>query len=228
MASGLGPEEWAGCPLGAQGTSPGIGSQDNMGCGSAARPHPCVEPASAILLCGILAGGSQSQRPRCVQCPGLCGRLNKGSIRVGPPPPPSAAGLLACRKSCWQPTKLPAHAHPERQADKEGGREAGDEQQVACGLRELLTQGGLRLLQQQVTGGKMVFPAFLRPPHIPGPPHLWLLPTTLQQRLVPWPPLLTDGSGLPPSSTAASSLPPMFLRACPGRFFHTLCVLPPL
>lgn len=123
MASGLGPEEWAGCPLGAQGTSPGIGSQDNMGCGSAARPHPCVEPASAILLCGILAGGSQSQRPRCVQCPGLCGRLNKGSIRAGPPPPLQRLGCWpAGRAAGSRPSSLRMPTQSARQTKRVGER----------------------------------------------------------------------------------------------------------
>lgn len=49
---------------------------------SVARLQQCVGPASAIILCGILAGSSQSQGPCCVQCPGLCGRLHKGSIRA--------------------------------------------------------------------------------------------------------------------------------------------------
>lgn len=93
-------------------------SQDNAGYRSVAGQQQRVGPASAILLCGILAGSSQSQRPRCVQCPGLCGRFNKGSIRassllsrqqeevlaVGQPPracPPRAPGRQRGRGRSW-------------------------------------------------------------------------------------------------------------------------------
>lgn len=43
-------------------------------------------------FCGPLAGSSQSQRPHCAQCLGLCGRLQKGSIK-GLFSPVVAAGL---------------------------------------------------------------------------------------------------------------------------------------
>lgn len=65
-----------------------------------------------------------------------------GSTKAQLGPVPSLSGLPAGRKNCWQWASLPAHAHPELQADKGVEGRLGKNTQAACGLLEPLTQGG--------------------------------------------------------------------------------------
>lgn len=71
---------------------------------------------------GFWLGVHRVRDPAVFCARGSVGGLTKAQLG----PVPSCRGS---RKNCWQWASLPAHAHPERQADKGGGGEAGDEQQ---------------------------------------------------------------------------------------------------
>lgn len=138
-----------------------------------------------------------------------------GSTKAQLGPAPSLSWLPACRKNCWQWASLPAHAHPERQADKGVEERLGTSSQAACGLPELLIQGRLRLLQWQVAheeGGASppcVICHF--PPKAPRPHGHTSFRSLLKHAAGVWPTghhLLIESSGLLPTSVAAPSMPP--------------------
>lgn len=87
---------------------------------------------------GFWLGVHRVRRPAVCSVQGSVG----GSTKAQLGPVPSLSGRPAHRKNCWQWASLPAHAHPERQADKGVEGRLGRNNQAACGLPEPLTQGG--------------------------------------------------------------------------------------
>lgn len=119
MASERGPEGWAGCQLGVR----GAGRENSK------RPddtrYECGGCSSVWGLplqfdfVGFWLGVQGVRDPAVFSAQGSVGGSTKAQL--GPVP------SRRRRKSCWQRASLPAHAHPERQPDKGGGGEAGDE-----------------------------------------------------------------------------------------------------
>lgn len=112
-------ERWllSGGPAGQAGSQLGMQGQCGLQKCGRLRQGSVRGPASAILLCGILAGSSESQRPCCVQCPGLCGRLDKGSIR--------ASSLLWRQQEELLAAGQPPRACPPRAPGRQRGRRRG-------------------------------------------------------------------------------------------------------
>lgn len=144
--------------------------------------------------------------------------------QLGPVPSQSSRLRAACgRKSCWQWASLPAHAHPVCRADKGGGGEAGDK-----GPGCLWPPGAPSPREGQGSGsgrsrwGSWGLPSLHRPPLPSKEPQISWPPLPAALRPIcssVWPkghPLLIETSGLPPTSVAAPSLPPLFLRTRPG------------
>lgn len=155
-----------------------------------------------------------------------------GSTKAQLGPAPSLSWLPACRKNCWQWASLPAHAHPERQADKGVEERLGTSSQAACGLPELLIQGRLRLLQWQVTheeGGASP-PCIICyfPPKAPrSHGHTSGPSITLQQCLAHWPPSTNRKFWFASHLCGCSLYATMFLRACPASSPHSHPTCPP-
>lgn len=127
-----------------------------------------------------------------VRDPAVCSAQGSvgGSTKAQLGPVPSLSWLLACRKNSWQWASLPAHAHPERQADK------GVEEQTGClwparaphpGKAEASAVAG-HIWERWGLPSLHHLPTALQIPAIPtvtpsGP--FW---TTVKQFLAHWPP----------------------------------------
>lgn len=92
---------------------------------------------------------SPSQRPHCVQCPGLCGRLHKGSIRACA----LQFRLQEAPLAAGQPPSACPPSSPHRQRRGESGWGRGWRDTVLASLCTL-THGGRRclLLMERVIG----------------------------------------------------------------------------
>lgn len=143
-----------------------------------------------------------------------------GSTKAQLGPVPSLSQLQKELLAVGQP---PCACPPRAPGRQRGGGEAGDEQLSACGLPEPPRPGRAEASAEaghdREMGPALPAPSTTVPksPQIPGPP----LPVPPQPCCCSiWPtghPLLIESSGLPPTSVAAPSLPPMFLRACAGQ-----------
>ena len=188
-----------------------------------ARLRQRAGPASAILLCGILAGSSRSQRPCCVQCPGLCGRLDKGSIR--------ASSLLSRRQEELLAVGQPPRACPPRAPGRQRGRRRGwgctASLPVASPSPSLNPEASV-----QVTGGEdeACLPCPISRCPLKGPSNPTSTPSSSFSTFYGsvWhtgQSLLAAGSGLPLTSVAAPSQPaPSLLIYMSSYIFQPRCI----